>query len=503
MLSLSKSQYIRGLQCPKSLWLHKLNPELRDAVDQGRQAVFDSGMDVGKLAQDLFPGGVEIAFEDGTLEEQIARTREMMSAGVDVLYEATFRHNGVLMKTDILRRTASGWELYEVKSSSGPKDVYLEDIAVQYHVLTGVGIPVVRAGLIHINTGYIRQGALEPENLFVIRDLTDQVIAHQPAVEANLEWLRAALTGGAIDTDIGPHCFDPYECDFRGHCWSHIPDNSVFDLRDHGRPDSFDLYRRGIVHLRDIPAEELGWRQQLQVAGTLRQQSRIDIDAVRSFLDSLWYPLCFLDFETTYLTPVPLFDGTRPYEQVPFQFSLHVIDTPGGAPRHCAFLASPDEDPQEEFMRALIAALPENACILTYNQVFETRILKDLAGRLPHWRSAVDGITANVRDLMVPFRNRSVYLWPQNGSYSIKAVLPAMVPELSYEGLPVADGAAASQAYLRMRATEDDAERETLRSHLLDYCHLDTWGMVRIVEKLQEIIAGDQVCTRHSSGDCR
>lgn len=488
MLNLSKSQYIRGLQCPKSLWLHKFHPDMCDAVDQGRQAVFDSGTDVGKLAQDLFPGGLEIAFEDGTLEEQIARTREIMRDGVDVLYEATFRHNGILVKTDILRRTVDGWELYEVKSSSGFKDIYLEDLAVQYHVLAGVGIPVVRVGLVHIDTGYIRQGTLEPEKLFAISDLTDQVSAHQPVVEANLERLRAALAGGASDTDIGPHCFDPYACDFRGHCWSHIPENSVFDLRDHGRPDAFALYRKGIVHLRDVPAEELGWRQQLQVAGTLRQQNRIDTDAVRSFLESLWHPLCFLDFETTYLTPVPLFDGTRPYEQVPFQFSLHVIDSPGDEPRHSAFLASPDEDPQEEFMRALISALPENACILTYNQVFEIRILKELAHRLPHWRSAVDGMTANVRDLMVPFRKRSVYLCPQNGSYSIKAVLPAMVPELSYKGLPVADGAAASQAYLRMRATGVDAERESLRSHLLDYCYLDTWGMVRIVEKLQEMI---------------
>lgn len=140
-------------------------------------------------------------------------------------------------------------------------------------------------------------------------------------------------------------------------------------------------------------------------------------------------------------------------------------------------------------MQALISALPEDACVLTYNQVFEVRILKELARRHPHWQYAVERMTANVRDLMLPFRNRSVYLWPQHGSYSIKAVLPAMVPELSYEGLPVADGAAASQAYLRMRATKDHAERETLRSHLLDYCHLDTWGMVQIVEKLQELIA--------------
>lgn len=486
--SLSKTQYIRGLQCLKSLWLQKFQPELRAAADETQQVAFDLGTNVGKLAQELFPGGVEIAFEEGTLDEQIDWTLQTMTGGAEVLYEATFRYDGILVKADILRRVTEGWELYEVKSSTGFKDVYLDDIALQYHVLAGAGISVVRAALVHIDTGYVRQGPLEPQKLFAIMDLTDQVVDNQPDVAANIECLRATLAQEMPQADIGPHCSDPYACDFQGHCWSHIPENSVFDLRDIGRPDPFALYQQGIVHLHDVPPEKLGWRQQLQVAGTLRQQNHVDTAGVRLFLDSLWYPLCFLDFETTFMTPIPLFDGTRPYEPVPFQFSLHIIDSPGGEVRHTSFLASPVEDPQEGFVRALTSALPENACILTYNQKFETRILNELAGRLPHWQVAVDGIIANIRDLMGPFRNRSVYLWPQDGSYSIKAVLPALIPELSYESMPVADGAAASQAWLRMRATDDEAERADLRRHLLDYCHLDTWGMVRIVGKLEEMV---------------
>ena len=484
---LNKSQYIRGLQCAKSLWLHKFQPGLRDPEDESLQGAFDTGTEVGKLAQEVFPGGVEIAFEEGSLEEQIARTRQAVEEGQEVLYEATFRHDGILVKADILRRTEFGWELYEVKSSTKVKDVYLEDIAVQYYVLAGAGLPVVRAGLVHIDNSYVRQGPVDPRKLFCVMDLTEQVLSLQPEVKENLLRLRTSLSGEPPQIDIGPHCSDPYECDFQGHCWAHIHSPSVFDLRDIGRPDPFTLYRQGIVHLRDVPMEDLGWRQQLQVEGTLHHRDFIDGGAVRKFLADLWHPLCYLDFETTCMTPVPLFEGTRPYEAIPFQFSLHIQDEPGGEVKHTAFLADPEGDPQESFIKDLTEALPQGACILTYNQAFEIARLKGLAVRLPHWRPMIEMITANVRDLMAPFRRKEAYLWPMEGSYSIKQVLPAMAPEISYAELPIADGAAASQAWLRMRASDDPTEVAQLRRHLLDYCHLDTWGMVIILEKMREM----------------
>lgn len=484
---LSKSQFIRGLQCHKSLWLYRHRPDLRQQPGATQQAIFDSGSDVGLLAQQLFPGGVLVPFADLSYEEQLDQTRKAIADGVETIYEATFVYDDIFVKVDILHKGANGWELYEVKSSTGCKDVYLNDIAVQCRVIEGSGIPVARACLVHIKNRYVRQGEIEVDRLFACLEVTDEVRARQEAVSIEVDRQKAMLAGETPGVDIGPHCENPYPCDFRDHCWAHIPTPSVFDLADIGKPDPFALYQRGIVRLQDVPLQELGWRQQLQVRGTVQHQDQIDRNAVRRFLDGLWYPLCHLDFETTYMTPVPLFDGTRPFEQIPFQFSLHIQDAPDAEIRHVAFLAEAGCDPQEAFMAALFAALPVDACILTYNQAFEIGRLKALVARLPHWESQVTAILPNIRDLMVPFREKSVYLWPMAGSYSIKRVLPALVPELSYENLDIGNGEEASIAWLNLHHHPDMAEAANIRQRLLEYCYLDTWGMVRIVERLREM----------------
>lgn len=485
---MSKSQFIRGRQCHKSLWLHRNRPAVRDEISKTQQAVFDSGTDVGVLAQRLFPGGLLIPFEGLSFDQQVQQTRQALAEGVSTIYEATFIHENVFVKVDILHRGPEGWELYEVKSSTGCKQVYLDDIGLQHYVVTGAGVPLVRDFLVHINTQYVRRGEIEVQQLFACLEVTDLAHGRQDEVTAELNLQKTMVVGDEPVIDIGPHCDDPYACDFKGYCWQHIPKPSVFSLRDRGKPDAFALYRQGIVRLEEVPLRELGWRQQLQVNGLLHQRDHIDQPAVRKFLQWLWYPLCFLDFETTYLTPVPLFDGTSPYQQIPFQFSLHILDQLDGKVSHRAFLAEPQGDPQEDFIRSLVESLPENACILTYNQTFEIRILRELADRLPHWRLAVNTIIANLRDLMTPFAQKKIYFGSMNGSYSIKKVLPALVSDLDYANLSINDGALAASAYLQMRQSTDPDEVETLRQGLLEYCHLDTWGMVRIVDRMREMV---------------
>ncbi len=497
---LSKSQYLRGLQCHKAFWLTRHRPDLQK-VDNGRQAVLDSGTDVGLLAQHLFPGGVAIPLEGQTLTEQIDRTREAMAQETPVIYEATFSHDDVLVKVDILRKGAEGWEMYEVMSSTRVEGHHLDDIALQHWVLTGAGVPLSRTCLLHIDKKYTRQGDIDVLQLFTCLDLTAEVLHRQEEVADEVARQKAMLAGNEPAHDIGPHCGTPHSCNFKAHCWRHIPEQSVFSLRDRGKPNPFRLYRSGIVRLQDVPQQELRWRQKLQVNGLLRQENHVDIPKVRKFLDGLWYPLCFLDFETTYQTPVPLFDGTRPYEQIPFQFSLHVQDRPGADVRHEAFLADAAGDPQNAFMEALVEALPESACVLTYNQRFEIGTLRRLAARLPKWSPAVKTILPNIRDLMLPFAKKHIYLWAMNGSYSIKKVLPAMVPDLGYADLPISDGGMAAAAYLRIRNSADPEEIERLRRGLLDYCHLDTWGMVRILDRMRQIIDGSAVNSAVTGGN--
>jgi hypothetical protein len=483
---LSKSLYIRGLQCHKSLYLQKKHPELKDEISESQEALFQAGTDVGILARELFPGGAEVPYEGLSKPAQLELTQSFIREGKTTLYEATFFHDGVFVKADILHKGSEGWELYEVKASTAVKPQHTHDVAVQYYAITGSGLPLSRASLVCINTEYMRRGDISVGELFKIEDMTDIVRENQASVAEELERQRTMLQGSVPAIDIGPHCDDPYLCDFKGHCWSHIPTPSVFDYTDRGRPDGFALYRQGIVRMQDVSPDILGWRQKLQLEGFLLQRNRIDVDAVRKFIDSLWYPLCFMDFETTYMVAVPLFDGMRPYQQVPFQYSLDIIHAPGGEPAHHEFLSNGAVNPQDEFLERLLAEIPPGACILTWNKTFEIGRLEELAAAFPGKRDAILAVIRNIRDLMAPFREKSVYHWKFDGSYSLKVVLPALVPELSYDALPIRDGEMASSAWVRMIQSRDDAERSTICKDLLRYCHLDTYAMVRILEKMKE-----------------
>ena len=484
---LSKSLYIKGLQCHKALWLHKNRPELKAKPSVAQLAVFDSGTDVGILAQGLFPDGVLVPYDGLSSAEQLAMTKAALNRGEKTIYEATFSFDNVFVKVDILHKGETGWEIYEVKSSTECKEVYLNDIAVQQYVVSGSGLPITKACLVHINKRYVRYGAIEPGKLFIILNVTEKVLTRQANVPDKLTAMREPLGQDMPAIDIGPHCEKPYLCDFKGYCWNHIPADSVFALRDHGKPDPFKLYRQGIIHMRDVPTEKLGWRQRLQMDGLLQQKNVIKTEAVNKFVSALWYPLCFLDFETTYLNAVPLFDGTTPNQQVPFQYSLHILENPGAELQHQEFLASTDKNPQEAFLQSLLAAMPKDACILTWNQAFEKGRLEELAKYSPDHKQEIAGILKNVRDLMAPFRRKDIYHWQFGGSYSIKAVLPALVPELSYKGLAVSNGEMAASSWLRMRNEGDEEQIIKSRLQLLEYCHLDTFAMVRILEKMREM----------------
>jgi hypothetical protein len=481
---LSKSLFIRGLQCHKSLYLQKYQPELKDEISAGTEARFRMGHEVGLLAQGLFPGGVEIPYEGLSHGEQISRTASAVTEKQPVIYEATFSHDGIFVKADILRRVPDGWELYEVKSATGMKDVYYSDVAIQYYVLTGAGLNVRKAFAVYINNQYVRQGEIDVHGLFSIENITEDVVKRQESIPEELRKMRRMLTGDVPEIDIGSYCKAPYDCDYMGTCWAHVPKPSVFDLRERG-VDAFALYRRGIVRLDDIPLDELNSKQRMQVEAYLTRTDSVQVERVKEFLAGLEYPLSFLDFETVY-PPVPLFDGLKPYQQLPFQFSLHRIAGPGQQLEHFEYLAMPGEDPREPIIEKLIELIPETGTILAYNAPFEIARLKDLAAWHPRYEKKLNAMIERFRDPMSLFRSRDVYLWPLQGSYSIKVVLPTMVPELSYEDEEIQDGGMASEAWFRMAESQDPEEIARIRTNLLSYCRLDTYGVVRILEKLKE-----------------
>nr|WP_320049588.1 DUF2779 domain-containing protein [uncultured Desulfuromonas sp.] len=482
-MGLSKSLLLKGFQCPKALWLTKRPPEFVLPERPDLEAKFRAGTEVGILAQQLYPGGIEVPYEGLTVPAQLAKTKELIEQGVDVIYEASFSFSAIFVKVDLLVRDGEQWQIHEVKMGTSVKDVNLDDVAIQHYVLNGCGLSISKSFLVHIDNSYVRHGAIDVQQLFCSEEVTTQVKVRLQHIPDGVRELRETLRQlNEPDLGIGPHCTDPFECDFIPYCWQHIPPNSVFDLRGRGI-NKFDLYRRGVVTFDEIPLDELNAAQRQQVEATLNQQDSLNADGVQAFLDSLWYPLYHLDFET-FSAPIPKYDGTRPYQQVPFQYSIHAQQTADGDAQHFEYLAQPNLDPRRELAEQLLSVIPADACILTYNQSFEKGVLRELATRFPDLADALHQRINNIRDLMEPFRKRDLYRWQMQGSYSIKDVLPAMVPELNYKELAIADGSAAMQAYHTMCAMEPGEELDQLRRNLLRYCEMDTWAMVKVLEAL-------------------
>ena len=479
---LSKSLFVRGIRCHKSLYLQKYRPELKDEVSAETEKRFAGGYEIGDLALGLFPGGMMVPYDGLSHAEQLGMTANLIAQGYKTIYEATFFYNGVFIKADIINHGDDGWDVYEVKASTSVKDYHLDDASVQYYVMTGAGLPISRVFIVHINNEYVRQGEIEVDKLFHKEDITAIAKDKQAFIVEEIARQRAMLKGEEPDIAIGPHCEQNYPCDFIGHCWSHIPENSIFDLK--GRMDSrFFLYEKGIISMFDVPQEYLSTRQFVQVDTVKTKEVYYDHGAVKKFLDSLWYPLYFLDFETS-MAAIPPYDGIRPYQQVPFQYSLHHLDQLGDELHHDEFLAMPRTDPRKELIEKLVSEIPDGACVLAYVSGFEIARLRDLAAWFPEHASKIEKIIENTRDLAAPFRSYHIYHWQQQGSYSLKCVLPAMLPDFSYDHLDVQNGGMAMDAYAAMNQDDDPKEIAKIRQSLLEYCKLDTLAMVKILERL-------------------
>jgi len=455
--------------------------ELRAEPDASLQARFDAGTEVGLLAQQLFPGGVALEYSSG-ISKNISTTQELLASGTETIHEATFRHDNVLVMVDILRKGPDGWELYEVKSSTATKDIFINDTAIQYYVLAGSGINISQVFLVHLNNQYTRMGELDLHALFSVDDVTELTLSRLADVPQQLAEMRQVLEGDIPGIDIGYYCTDPYECDFRPYCWQHIPECSIFDIANLRNNRKFALYYSGTLHMEDIPPDfSLSDNMQIQVEAELTGREFISSRKIREFLSTITEPVGFLDFET-FMEAVPSFDNQRPYQQIPFQYSLHIISN--GTLSHHEFLGEPGQDPRRSFIEKLLADTKDCRTMLVYNQAFEIARLQEMAGNFPEYAEGIEAIIARIVDLMAPFRNKDYYVKAMCGSHSIKYVLPALVPGLSYDNLAIADGEMAMLAYAGLAKVSDRAEEKKIRQALLVYCRLDTLGMVRIWEKL-------------------
>ena len=482
---LSKSRFLAGLQCPLRLWYSCYEPKLASEPTPGQQALFDSGHQVGTLARDRYPGGILIDEDHRHQKDALRSTRAALkSSSTPVIYEGAFTFNGVLIRADILESVGNGaWNLIEVKSGTSVKDSNVYDVAIQYHVLSGLGFEITQAGILNLNKKYVYDGwELDLARLFTLTDLKEHVVEMQGEIADCIAELRSVL-GKKILPPIDPsrHCRNPYDCEFYDYCRKSMPDHWIAELSGIRQDQLEKLAKRGIFDIRDIPASFPLSALQARMRECVINNAEYVGSELNTDLKEYEYPIHFLDFET--IAPaIPRYANTSPYESLLFQWSDHILSQKGSL-AHKEYLCCEDKDPREEAARALLEALGDRGNICTYGN-YEKQAISDLADHLPHYRDGLQALLPRCRDLLA--RIRRGYYHPQfHGSFSLKDVLPVLVPSMSYENLPIQEGSMAGLEYLRMIDPETPLdEKEKIRSALLEYCGQDTLAMVRIREAL-------------------
>jgi predicted RecB family nuclease len=488
LMFITKSGFMAGTQCFKRLYLSVHEPELAAQPDESDQAIIDQGLEVGLLARQMFPGGVAVESRDR--EQAIRQTRELIAnREVPAIFEGAFEHRDVFVRVDLLqRRPNNRWRLIEVKSTTDVKDHHVDDVAIQHRVVTRSGVDVAASCLAHVSREYVYQGGrIDAHHFFKVRNLTRQVERLQPEITVQLRSeFRVLAMLEAPNIPAGRQCSDPFTCEFFDHCNPPIPDDHILRLPRIHASTVAKLVALGVQSIHEIPENYPLTERLRRACASVQMGEPWYSPEIEEELSKLKYPLYFADFET--VNPaLPRFAGMRPYEQIPFQWSAHVQPEPGAAPEHFEFLANDRSDPRPAFISALCDVLGDGGSIVVYNQQFESQRLSELASWLPEFSTRIKRIQRRLWDLL-PIVRKHLYHPAFAGSYSLKTVLPALVPEMTYEGMEVADGQAAGLAWESLIGGDySEAECQRKQKALLDYCGQDTLGMVRLVEKLQRV----------------
>jgi len=495
-IGISKSRYTLYRQCPKALWLRTYKPELC-VISDALQQRFQAGSAVGDLAKGLFGKFVDATSYDDkgklNLNKMLADTCKFIDSGTDVICEAAFKYDENYCAVDILKKEGLGYAIYEVKSSTdADNEVYAQDVTYQKFILTHCGINVTGTYLVCINSDYVLDGELDVHRLFQIQDISEVVAQEYAIVHVQIAKAKKMLARKDTepDEDIDIHCHKPYDCAFWKYCSEHLPEESVFNLYRMNFSKKIEYYQHGVVSFEQLNNETLNEKQQMQVNCTLNDTIYINKVEIAKFLSTLSYPLYFLDFET--MQPViPEYQGTHPYQQIPFQYSLHYIEKEGGELMHKEFLGVSGEDPRRALAEQLCRDIPLDVCTTAYNKAFECTRLTELAEFFPDLAEHLLNIRDHIIDLLVTFQSGWYYVPAMGGSFSIKSVLPALFPddpELDYHNLQgsVHNGGEAMSIFPKIKNMAPD-EQQAARHSLLKYCELDTYAMVKVWQKLSEV----------------
>ncbi len=485
-MKISKSQFIKGHQCPKALWYSLYRKDLKAPVTKAQQKLFDQGHEVGELAKKLFPKGIDILAEYWENEKAVELTNLAIKGGHNVLFEATAQSiDGLYARIDILKKAEKEWDLIEVKSSTTVQEYHLWDLAAQRYAFEKAGYKIRKTLLLLINNTYVKNGEIDPKGLLKYEDVTSQTSDLQKAVKDILpDLLKVIQKKKEPKIDIGDHCNSPFECEFKHHCWAHVPEYSVYNLCKGEQRE--ELLTQGILDARDIPEGIIKGKKAIDLKCAKSGKMHIDKKEIKNFLEQLEYPIYFLDYET--IAPaVPLFDGTSPYKAIPFQFSCH-IQRKKGELDHIEFLHDGTGDPRIPFIEALVKAVGKKGSIVAYNAPYEKMINDSLKVQFPAYTDVINSINNRFVDLLIPFKSRAIYHPDMNGSASLKSVLPVFEPGLSYEDLELQEGQTVSIVYESIsKGWIEGDEKERMMEALREYCLVDTLGMVKLVEILKKV----------------
>ena len=487
MALLTKSNYLIGLQCLKFLWITKNDKDRIPAPDKSAEHKFRTGTLIGVLATNVFSNGIDLSGLD--FKDNLEKTKEALKER-KTIFEAGICKVNLYSRGDILLPVGDDeWDIIEVKSGTGVKDINIHDVSFQKYVYEKAGLKIRHCILMHINKEYVKSGEIEPDELFFQSDITEKVNDYFPEIKNNVEKMFEVIKGSEPEFSVDDILTIEYENICLDEFMENLPKDNVFEMYRMFKKNKVELYKSGFIKMKDIPEDvKLNDKQKIQRRLAFDGGKHINKLGIKNFLNNLKYPIYYLDFET--INPaIPKFDGMKPYQRIPFQFSLHIQEKPNGALKHISFLAEGMSDPRPKFLQSLKDNLNESGSILVYHQSFEKGVLNECSDAFPEFKGWYEeNILPRIKDLLDVFKGFYYYDPKQKGSASIKVVLPVL-SNLKYDDLDVKDGLSASFEYERITYEEtDEAEILKVREALETYCKMDTLAEVEIVDGLKGVV---------------
>lgn len=483
---LTKSNYLSGLQCPKLLWIEKNEKERIPELSEIAKATIDEGYKIEELAKTLFPDLIDIS--NTFFKEQIQKTQEALKEKLPI-FQATFSVDDLYSRADIIIPSGDKWDIIEIKGSTEVKEIHLHDLSFQKHVYGRAGLKIRNCFVMHVNKEYIRNGNIEPSELLIKTDVSEKIEEFSLGIEERINKFIEIIKGECPEFSVDDLLTMVYDNFVKEEFMESLPDENIFQFTRILKKKAVPLYKEGVEKMCEVPDSfRLNDKQKIQRLLSENGGIHKDEKQIKHFLDNLQYPIYYFDFETIN-SAIPKFDKSKPYQQIPFQFSLHIQEEPNGELKHIGFLAEGTSDPRPALFQALKDYLGDKGDILVYNQSFEKMVLKQGGELFPEYSDLVENnLLPRIKDLMKVFSDFHYYNPEQKGSVSIKKVLP-LFSELKYDGMEIAKGDVASFEFERVTyGNVSDEERQRIRTALEKYCELDTLAEVEIVNALREIV---------------